>query len=231
MSYLYALLLLFSIIGPFSLSFDKKISFFKSIIPLAWGTLVMMLLFIPWDIYFTQEKIWGFNSDYLMGPHIARLPIEEWSFFLVIPYACIFIIACVQGYLPSIRKYNKIILKVFIGLGVLLMVLAIYNYDKAYTVATFSMLGILLFVIGFFIKPNWVSTFLIGYLFSIVPFLVINGVLTGTGIVNQVVWYDNTENLSIRVATIPIEDFAYLMLLLCIVYWVFNEVKREKNQF
>lgn len=45
------------------------------------------------------------------------------------------------------------------------------------------------------------------------PFLIVNGILTGSFIDEPVVWYNNSENFSIRVLTIPIEDFVYGFLL------------------
>ena len=45
----------------------------------------MMLLFIPWDIWFTHWSVWQFNSDYICGLKVFLLPIEEWLFFVIIP--------------------------------------------------------------------------------------------------------------------------------------------------
>lgn len=226
MTYLYSLLLFASLIGPLALSFDNKIKYFKSIKAVLVGSLVMMLLFIPWDIYFTENGIWGFNGDYLLGLSFFSLPIEEWVFFIVIPYACIFIISCVEGYFPRLLKSHRASNRIFIVLGLALLAIAIVNIDKAYTSSTFLMLGILLLSLGIYFKPTWSSSFLTGYLISLLPFLLINGVLTGTWIKDQVVWYNNSENLNLRVGTIPIEDFAYLMLLLLIVKWSYQEFKR-----
>lgn len=47
------------------------------------------------------------------------------------------------------------------------------------------------------------------YIKHLIPFFVVNGVLTGTGIQGPVVWYDNTHNLEIRLLTIPVEDIGY----------------------
>jgi lycopene cyclase domain-containing protein len=91
MQYLYLWLDLFTLLGPLALSFDKKVAFYKNWKALFIGTIAMMLVFIPWDIIFTIEEIWAFNDAYLCGIRIFHLPLEEWLFFIVVPYACIFI--------------------------------------------------------------------------------------------------------------------------------------------
>jgi lycopene cyclase domain-containing protein len=45
----------------------------------------------------------------------------------------------------------------------------------------------------------------------------VNGVLTGWLLPEPIVWYDNTQNLGIRLNTIPIEDSMYLLFFLLIV--------------
>ena len=47
-----------------------------------------------------------------------------------------------------------------------------------------------------------------------IPFFLVNGILTGSFIQDEIVWYNNTANLGLRIGTIPIEDFFYAMLLL-----------------
>ena len=48
------------------------------------------------------------------------------------------------------------------------------------------------------------------------PLFIVNGILTGSWIENQVVWYNNAENLGLRMGTIPVEDsiYAYSVILM-----------------
>tara|TARA_B100001027_G_C16264851_1_gene331422 strand:+ start:1047 stop:1253 length:207 start_codon:yes stop_codon:yes gene_type:complete len=64
----------------------------------------------------------------------------------------------------------------------------------------------------------------------LLPFFIVNGILTGSWIENQIVWYDNLENLGIRMGTIPVEDtiYAYSMILMNLsLYEYFT--KKYKN--
>ena len=49
-----------------------------------------------------------------------------------------------------------------------------------------------------------------------------NGILTGTGLEREVVWYDNAENLGLRILTIPVEDVFYGMLMVGLVVSVYE---------
>ena len=66
----------------------------------------------------------------------------------------------------------------------------------------------------------------------LIPFFIVNGILTGTGIENEVVWYNNSENLNFRLGTIPIEDsiYAFSMILMNLVLVEFFESRLFRKQ-
>ena len=76
MSNLYLIINILVLIGPLSLSFDKKVAFYKYLKALGLSILIMMGVYIPWDIIFTANNIWGFNDQYLTGITIVNLPLE-----------------------------------------------------------------------------------------------------------------------------------------------------------
>ena len=94
-------------------------------------------------------------------------------------------------------------------------------YDRSYTRYTFAGLSLLIFTAQFILKAPWLSSFYRAYIFLLIPFFIVNGLLTGTGLENPVVWYNHVQIVNVRVLTIPIEDFFYgmdLVLMNVIVY-------------
>ena len=182
--------------------------------------MLTMGVFIPWDVIFTINGVWGFNSDYFLGFEIFSLPLEEWLFFICIPFACVFTHYALLLYFPNL-KLNKVATKaISISLVLILFILALANYDKWYTLVNFS-LAIPLTWLVYKYNPQLLQHFFLTFLVMLIPFFIVNGVLTGSWIDNQVVWYNDAENLGIRMGTIPFEDsiYAYSMILMNLYYF------------
>lgn len=195
-------------------------SYFSSII-------VVGIFFIIWDIYFAYENIWGFNEQYLIGVNILKLPVEEWLFFLLIPYASIFIHYSLQHFYPKIElpeNIAKVIsyLLFLIGLGI-----SVFNYDKMYTFICVGLFTILMLLQIIF---NWkyAKRFYLSFIIIFIPFFFVNSALTGSYTENPVVFYDNSENLGIRMGTIPVEDIFYCFALLYSSTLLFEFLKTKK---
>ena len=213
MKYTYLLVNLISVAIPFACSFENKLQFYKKWKALFPAILIPGTLFIIWDSYFTSIGIWGFNEKYLTGIQVVNLPLEEILFFICIPYCCVFTYEVLNHFIKQdlLGKYARY------GTTILLyMLVAIaFKYsDRAYTfyTATLSIpfIGLHLVVLK---KAYW-SKLVFAYLVILIPFLIVNGILTGTGLEEPVVWYNNEENVGIRLLTIPIEDSIYGFLLI-----------------
>ncbi len=229
-AYLYLALNIFALSYPLAQSFEWRITLYKKWKALFPAIFLTGFIFVVWDIFFTDMGVWGFNDRYLTGVRIANLPIEEWLFFLTIPYACVFTYEVLNFFIK--RDYfgpaRQVIGYVLFG-GSILM--AAIFWDRWYTVTAFGFLAIVLGVNLFWLKSVWLGRFFFAYLFILVPFLLINGVLTGTWIEGEVVWYNDLENLGIRIGTIPFEDSFYGMGLILMNITIYERLlKRWRPQ-
>ena len=100
---------------------------------------------------------------------------------------------------------------------VLLIVVGVLNWDRLYTTITFISTALLLAYHLSIAKAEWLGRFYVGYAISLVPFLLVNGILTGWLLPEPIVWYNDNENLGLRINTIPIEDPVYLMMMMLII--------------
>jgi len=172
--------------------------------------------------------VWGFNEAYLSGLYIGTLPIEEILFFICIPYACVFTYEALnylisKDYLGPIQKIISIILIMACFL------LGAASIDKWYTSTTYLGLAIYLIFLLLVKRDSFLGRFYFAFLFILVPFFIINGILTGSGIEEPVVWYNDEENLGLRIVTIPIEDVFYGMLLILMNVSIFEWLQLKSD--
>ncbi len=211
--WLYSTLLFFSILVPFFLSFDKKLQFFKKWKFLFPSILIVAFFYIVFDIILTNAGVWGFNPMYHFNYLIFGLPIEEWLFFIVIPYASIFLHESLILYFPNF-KLNAYWSRLVTIVAIVCATIVIgFNIEKAYTVYIYSTL-ILTLIFSLLDKAHVIRRFYATFLVILIPFIAVNAILTGSFIESEVVWYNNSENLNLRFLTIPIEDFSYAFSLI-----------------
>jgi lycopene cyclase domain-containing protein len=205
---------------PFILSYHPKGKFYKEWKSFCYANIIVAALFLVWDVCYTKIGVWGFNFEYTLGIKIFNLPLEELLFFICIPYASVFTYHCCKVFFPKLTQLNS--LKVSITLITGLLFFGFFFITNLYTGLTFILLALLIGYLAFIREEKWLSTFYFMFLIILLPFFLTNGILTGTGIEKPVVWYNNLENLGIRLLTIPIEDVFYGMLLLLLNVFLFE---------
>lgn len=224
MKYTYLLINFLTVFFPVILSFDKRVAFYKTWKFIWLGMAITGLLFLVWDIVFAVKGVWKFNPNYILGIRIFELPIEEVLFFLTVPFACIFIYACISHYVkwqfPGF--FSDIISSAIVIYSMLNVVL---YYTRLYTVVTFGLMAAVIITVQYVLKRKWMPRFYVAYIVSLIPFYIVNGYLTSI----PVVIYNNVQNLGIRIGTIPLEDHFYCMTLL-LMNIAFYEYYKNKAQ-
>jgi lycopene cyclase domain-containing protein len=226
--WVYASLMLFTLLGPLSRSFEKRIAYYRSFDSLIKAIAPVFVFFVGFDMLFTQAGIWGFNERYLLGWKLGVLPVEEVSFFILVPFACVFVQQVVDYFIPSeppawvAEKWAPFLVWFPLGLAVL-------NFGRWYTVFAMALLGLSFAWLHYKLRAPWLARFIRGYAWVLVPFLAINGVLTGTGLDEPVVWYNSDHHLNKRILSIPFEDAFYGMAMMLLVRWGYEHYEAKKR--
>ncbi|MCF7953938.1 MAG: lycopene cyclase domain-containing protein, partial [Spirochaetales bacterium] len=190
---------------------------------------------------------------------IFGLPLGEWLFFIVVPYACIFIFEVARAYFPrktyrgkssesggkSIKSRNsgydeeitEVPAQVFrIGwtAAAIVFILAYIFRNNDYTVLALLSVGLWISVTLFWQPQILMEIHTLWYFgLSLIAFLLINGILTGL----PIVLYNPEAIWGLRIITIPLEDVFYniSMLGFYLTFYIFftslfNDASADKEK-
>ncbi|WP_197091701.1 lycopene cyclase domain-containing protein [Sphingobacterium endophyticum] len=228
MEYTYILILFFTVIICFIASFDRRIRFDHYFGSFLLAAVIVAIPFIAWDIWFTAHGVWWFDTKYTLGLVIAGLPLEEWLFFICIPFSCIFTYYCIDKFfnLNWLQGFNNLI--VFITI-IVCSLIGLLHHDKIYTLVTaIATLGTVIFL-HFIARVDWIGKASLVFTILMLGFFPVNGVLTGTGIESPIVNYNPDNFLGIRLLTIPIEDAVYGYSQFLLVLYFFKKFTAKKT--
>lgn len=229
MSLTYASVLFFTVIICFIASFDRRLRFNQYFVPFIKAAVLVAIPFIAWDVWFTSKGVWWFNTDYTLGLVIAGLPLEEWLFFIFIPFSCVFTYYCFDKFfkLDWLSGLNNIIVFVtVIGCSVI----ALLHYDKVYTLVTAVATLAALIYLHFIARADWIGKASLVYTVLMLGFFPVNGVLTGTGLESPIVNYNPGDFLGVRMLTIPVEDAVYGYTQFLLVLYFFKRFKHTPDE-
>ena len=230
MQYTYALILFFTVIVCFVASFDKRLRFDREFVPFFKAAGIVALFFIAWDIWFTSRGVWWFNTRYTLGLMVAGLPLEEWLFFIFIPFSCVFTYFCIDKFfnLKSLSAFNNMV--VFISI-IICAVVALRYADRIYTLVTALVTIVTLAVFHFALRIPWITQASLVFTLLMLGFLPVNGILTGTGLESPIVNYNPKDFIGIRILTIPIEDavYGYTQFLLVLYFFKKFQIRPEES--
>lgn len=229
-AFTYSLILFFTVIICFIASFDRRLLFSHYFGVFIKAAVIVAVPFIIWDIIFTARGVWWFDTDYTLGLVIAGLPLEEWLFFIFIPFSCIFTYYCIDKFfeLKWLEGFNNLIVFVTV---IVCSVMALLHYDKIYTFATAIATIATLIYLHFIARAPWIGKASLVFTLLMLGFFPVNGVLTGTGLESPIVNYNPGDFLGIRMGTIPVEDavYGYSQFLLVLYFFKKFKLRQDKN--
>ena len=181
------------------------------------------IFYIIWDTLFTKINVWSFNPAYTIGIPVFGLPLEEILFFFIVPYCCLFIYECIHVYFPLLRT-TMISERTLVSIGIAVLATAVAFHHRKYSLSTGVFLSAFIFLIYLLRKrfPFFNSAaFLVAYGIILLPFMAVNGMLTAL----PVVIYNNAENISCRIFSIPVEDIFYGMLMVLMNVVIYERLR------
>ncbi len=226
---LYLLVILASLAGPLLLSFDRKVAFYRSWKFLFPAILAVAFPFLVWDYFFTARGVWGFNEQYLEGIYLYNLPLEECLFFVVVPFCCVFIYEVFRCHFPRFYPVKAAHLFAF-TMTLAAFIFALSHLKNWYTASACILTALFTLWIYFLKRSQWYAHFAVAFIVCQIPFLIVNGILTGGITEKPVVWYSGEHIIGFRIWTIPLEDIFYNYALLLPVVAIFEGLRRASEK-
>ena len=224
--------LLFNIIvtvGPVISQFNRQIKHVSQWRLKLLTNAIVMIPYIIWDVLVTGSH-WWFNEAHTLDFRLLGLPIEEWLFFITVPFGCLLVWETLSDAKLSTRlrtlRHVRTVLYAALPVGIW-----VFSTGKQYT-------GLVLFCVGLvgltdaLLRTELLMRLKTYVYLAIVSVLILifNGYLTA----RPVVLYGEAYQIGYRILTIPVEDFGYgftLMLFNAMLYEkVFNFTLRRNNE-
>ncbi|MCS6809299.1 MAG: lycopene cyclase domain-containing protein [Bacteroidota bacterium] len=204
MKYEYLLFNLIVLAGPLAYSFERTLHFrqyWRAAFP---SIAVSLVVYVLWDAAVTNRH-WYFNPAYMMDIRILKLPIEEWLFFVTVPYACLFVREALKLVVSNRMVQNLEFVR--IGMFMLLPIgIAVFQIGKEYTGLVLIAFGIVALLDRQLQTHTFLQTRTYIFLASVIGFTCIfNMYLTA----RPLLIYAAEYQLGCRIITIPVEDFGY----------------------
>lgn len=220
----YLLIDLVIVAGPLLFSFWRPVRYYRRWPALLFAVATAGTVYLAWDNWVTARGDWGFNPEYLLGIKIFALPLEEYLFFVVVPFSCIFIYEVLRA---KTRERP-----VRFGRGPALALAALFFagsaafYPQGYTRLVLASCGLFFLAAGLFAREQLRSSrYWLYILISYAPFLIFNHLLTAP----PIVFYNPDAIWGIRVISIPLEDFLYSFSMLSFYLMAYLAVRKKDD--
>jgi lycopene cyclase domain-containing protein len=227
MQFEYLLFNIIVIAGPLAYSFEKNVYFRQYWREAALGIGSSLVVYVVWDAAVTNRH-WFFNPLYIMDFRFFKLPIEEWLFFITVPYACLFVKEVLAIFVKnrSVRglEWVRAFMFAFLPAGII-----VFQNGKEYTGLVLIAFSVVAFVDRQLGVHTLLQTRTYLLLACVVGFtFVFNMYLTA----RPLLIYAPEYQLDFRIITIPIEDFGYGVthIALCNIVYEYFKVRAGKSR-
>lgn len=205
------------------LSFVTDVKPHRHLLGLLAGYLFVSFPFMVWDVWAVAAGHWHFNEAYVTGPYLFDVPLEEYLFFLTVPFAAVYVWGLVKKFVADRSLAGIFPLLVFGIVGGISVWMLINFWDNGYTrsAAIASLIAVLV-AASSRIAYTW--RFWTFQLLLLGLFLVFNSILTMLPIIS----YGPDAIIGFKIGDIPIEDFLFNFAFINLFLLVFNAADRPR---
>ena len=183
-----------------------------------------MIPYIIWDVLVTGSH-WWFNKAYTLDFRLLGLPIEEWLFFITVPFGCLLVWETLSDtrlskQLSPLRHVNTV-LYATLPVGI-----AVFSTGRQYTglvLCCFGLVGLADTLLRTHLLRRPKTYLYLAIVAGLV--LVFNGYLTA----RPVVLYGEAYQSGYRILTIPVEDFGYGFTLTLFNAMLYEKLKAVRH--
>lgn len=221
----YAWILLSAVSLPVLLSFENRVRFVRHWPRALLSALLVGIPFAVWDALAAFRGDWAFEAVHTWEPRLFGLPWEELLFFLLVPFACLFVWRSLKACLPE-RLFHAPPWLWPAGAAMALSG-AVFAWPRFYTATLLGFTGLFMVLLaGPWRRAAEQSHFWLTQILCVFPFLIVNGFLTAL----PVVTYSPAAILGLRLGTIPVEDFLYSFVLVGANLLVFQSLESRGSK-
>ncbi|MEZ6330470.1 MAG: lycopene cyclase domain-containing protein [Candidatus Saccharimonadales bacterium] len=205
------------------LSFTTDVKPHRHVRGLLAGFLLVSVPFMLWDIWAAQAGHWGFNEAYITGPYLFGVPLEEYLFFITVPFAMIYVWGVVKKYVTDRATAGFFPLLAF-GITAGYSVWLLVNYwGNGYTrsVAIAAIIAVLVAAVS---RIAYTWRFWTFQVVLLGLFLVFNSLLTMLPIIT----YGPDAIIGFKIGDIPIEDFLFNFAFINLFLLVYTFVDQPR---
>jgi lycopene cyclase domain-containing protein len=218
----YLVINLIIVAGPLLFSFWPPVRYYRRFPALLFAVATAGTVYLAWDNWVTAEGHWGFNPEYLLGIKFLALPIEEYMFFIFVPFSCIFIYEVLRA--KSRERAVRFPRGRALALAVLFFAGSAGFFGQGYTRLVLASCGLFFLAAAFLGRKQLASShYWLYILISYVPFLIFNHLLTAPPIVT----YNPRAIWGVRIISIPLEDFFYSFSMLSFYLMAYLAVRKK----
>lgn len=181
-------------------------------------------IFVLFNHRLQETGIISFNANYHMGKYIFNLPVEAWLFLLFLSLFSFSVYILVSVRFANLERPN-----LFMIISVLLMLGFGYEaWSSRHKLVPFFIFFLLVIYFGYTLFRNrfrnHLGKFYISYLIVAFPYFLIRAFVNSM----PVTIYSTDHVLGISLINMPIEEFAYLFLLMLINFTVFEYLRNNR---